>query len=248
MGLDFFDITYRVEQAFGVELTQHDVLGVVRDRDIAVGDLYDLVLKKMSLTDVARFDIQLNEQLWSDIRALLSRVAVIAEQRIELTTPLAELFPQHGRRVAWNAMRGESQYRLPELDYPLSVRLFGILLAAGVVAIEQFRIWQLPWLNGLWPLLGLLGIWMVSETYLKILSCCAPLRSRFPRSLTTAKDLYRTILSLNYDVLTQHLRQVNEVHAGQVWEQLAAILAEVLDVRIDEISFRSRMFRDLGAS
>lgn len=49
MGLDILDIQFRVEKAFGVELTHDDLFEVMRDRDILVGDLYSLLLKKLLL-------------------------------------------------------------------------------------------------------------------------------------------------------------------------------------------------------
>lgn len=35
----------------------------------------------------------------------------------------------------------------------------------AVVAIEQFQVWQIAGVWWLWPALGLLGMWMIGETY-----------------------------------------------------------------------------------
>jgi hypothetical protein len=68
MGLDLMDITFRMEEAFKIEVSKDDIFGLVRGQDIIVGDLYELVLKKLHLRDVGRHSVRLNEQLWSQMQ------------------------------------------------------------------------------------------------------------------------------------------------------------------------------------
>jgi acyl carrier protein len=247
MGLDVFDITWRVKRALGVDLSQDDLIGLVRDNDIAVGDLYDLLLQRMHLRDIGRHDLGLNFELWRQIQRMLHMVTDVPSERIELKTPLEELFPRETRRMAWDALGDACPYRLRKLDYPASVRAFGFLLAAGMVLLEQLQIWQLPAAQWVWPLLGVIGIWMFVETYLKILAICAPLRNRFPAGLTTVKELCRAVMAMNYAEICKSVEPRLGEGCPAVWHQLTDILADTLGVDSDQITFQSRLFHDLGA-
>jgi acyl carrier protein len=246
MGLDVMDIAYRVEKTFKIDLSHDDFLGLVRDKDIAVGDLYDLVLTRMHLRDAARHDIRLNYDLWRQMQRALHTVTYVPLSQIELKTPLDALFPQETRRAAWDALGETCSYRLRELDYPETVRVVGFLLAAGMALVEQLQLWQLPGVKWIWPLLGIIGIWMFVETYMKILTICAPLRTRFPAGMTTVKDLCRAVLARNYSEICQSVDVPYDERSLAIWEQLTDILVDVLSVKADEITFRSRLFRDLG--
>jgi len=246
MGLDFVDIVFRVEKAFDVSLSEDDFDALVSDRDILVGDLYDFILKKLHLHDVGRYDFGLNHALWMEMQSVLHRVAQAPPGGVELKTPLATLFPRKIRRKAWEALRAACPFRVRKLDYPKVVRTIGFLLAATVVLIEQFQIWQLPAVNWLWPLLGLLGLWMLAETYLKVLSVLAPLRTRFPSGITTVKDLCRAVLATNYVDICRDVELPQDERSLKVWQQLTQILVDVLGVDADQITFRSRLVRDLA--
>jgi acyl carrier protein len=246
MGLDVMDIAYRVEKTFKVELSLDDFDGLVRDRDIVVGDLYDLVLTRMHLRDVARHDIRLNYDLWRQMQRVLHSVTYVPLHEIELKTPLEALFPRETRREAWDALGEVCPYRIRELDYPQTVRIAGFLMAAGMALVEQLQLWQLPGVKWIWPLLGVVGIWMFVETYMKILTICAPLRTRFPAAMTTVKDLCRAVLARNYAEICQNVEVPIDERSLVIWEQLTEILVDVLSVKADEITFRSRLFRDLG--
>ncbi len=173
MGMDFLDITFRIEKAFQIELSKDDFEKLVHDNDITAGDLYDLVLRKLHLRDVGRYDLGLNRALWSDVQQVLCTVTHIPIERIQLQVPLEELMPRETRRETWDALRNTCPYRIGELEYPRLVRVLGLLIAAAVVLIEQFHLWRIPGAKWFWPVLGALGCWMVGETYLKVLSICA---------------------------------------------------------------------------
>lgn len=247
MGLDILDIQFRVEKAFGVELTHDDLFEVMRDRDILVGDLYSLLLKKLLLHDVARYDVRLNYRLWEQMQRVVQSASGAPLEQIELKTPLAVLFPRDTRRTAWETLRRECPYRLAQLDYPKAVRWAGFGLAVGMVLVEQLRIGWAAGANWLWPVLGLIGIWMVSETYLKVLWMCRPLRNSFPARMATVKDLCRTVLATNYEEICGSSEIPFDDRCLEVWRQLTGILVDALGVEADAITFRSRLFQDLGA-
>jgi acyl carrier protein len=248
MGIDLFDVTVRIEKSFQIELSDEDMRGLVRGQDIAIGDLYNLILKKKWLRDVGRYDWRLNEQLWSTMQGVLHSVTDVPLNQIELHLALESLFPRPTRRCAWDALREACPYRVKELDYPQGARVAGFLLAVGVVLIEQFQIWRMPGANWFWPLLGLLAVWMVSETYLKIMSICAPLRNRFPAGMRTVKDLCRIVMATNYVEICNRVKIPLDQRCVVIWEELVEILVAALGVDPEEVTYRSLLFRDLGAS
>lgn len=88
---------------------------------------------------------------------------------------------------------------------------------------------------------------MVFETYLKLLRVCAPLRNHFPNTMKTVKDLCRSVLSSNYAEICNDSQISLDHRCSVVWEQLVAVLVDVLGVDPGDVTFRSRLFRDLGA-
>jgi acyl carrier protein len=247
MGLDILDVTFRIEREFGVSLSQEDLEELARDRDVQVGDLYDLILTKMHLRDVGRHSVRLNHALWRDVRLVLHSVTAVPLEAIELKTPLKRLFPQKGRRTAWKKLREVCPYRIPDLDYPPVVRAVAFLLAVTMAFFELFHIWQLPWVRWLWPVLGLFSIWMLGETYVKMLAVLRPLRGSIPSRMSTVKDLCRFVLAANYQQACRNAGISFDNRSVAVWQQLTAILEDTLGVDADKVTFRARLFRDLGA-
>jgi hypothetical protein len=246
MGMDALDIVFRIEKNFQVKVSKDDFLGLVRDNDVTAGDLYSLLLQKLHLTNSGRHDYGLNLELWAEMQRLLYCVTLVPIEQIQLQTPLEQLFPRETRRETWDALRETSPYRIAELDYPPIVRWLGFLLAAAVVVIEQFHLWQIVWAKWLWPVLGILGLWMVSETYLKILSVCSSFRDRLPARMKTVKDLCRAVLAANYTQICTKTDLPVDERSLTVWEQLVEILSQALGVEPDHVTFRSRLVRDLG--
>jgi hypothetical protein len=248
MGLDLLDVKFRIEKEFHIDVSNEELLGLVRDKDIIVGDLYELLLRKMQLRDLGRHSVRLNAYLWSQVRSALHSATGVPLEQIELGLALESLFPRATRRDRWETLRDGCPYKIRELDYPMSVRVGAFLAAAGVVAIEQLQIWQIPGAKWFWHLLGLVAIWMVCETYAKVLSVCAGLRNRLPSGMTTAKELCRSVMSANYADIGKGSQIVLDERCSAVWEQLVEVLTGVLGVDSTAVTFRSRLFADLGAA
>ncbi len=246
MGIDFLDITFRIEKELGVRFRLEEWEKITRHRDVTVGDLYSLILNKLGLCDLTRNDIELNYHLWREIQSTLRVVTGLPAEEIELGTTLESLFPKPSRRETWNRLRESCPYHVRELDYPKAVRRIGFWLAVGVAFIEQFHIWQMGVAKWVWPLLGFVGIWMVSETYLKILKICTPYRTNFPSRMRTVKDLCRMILATNYREICERVEIAFDERSLAVWEKLVEILVAALSADADEIAFHSRLIHDLG--
>jgi hypothetical protein len=71
MGLDLLDVAFRVEKTFGVPLASSDFEQLVRDRDIVVSDLYELILRRVHARDTVRNDVRLNFALWEELQQQL---------------------------------------------------------------------------------------------------------------------------------------------------------------------------------
>lgn len=246
MGLDFLDIVFRIEKTFDLKLSQGDLATIARDDDVVVGDLYDFLRRKLWLRDFARNDLRLNYALWAGLQGVLCSVTQTRPEQVELKTPLATLFPRSKRRDAWEAMRDACPYRIPKLDYPAVVRFGGFVLAVAMALMEQFQFWQVPGAKWLWPLLGILGIWMLVETYTKVLWVLAPLRRRFPSGIATVKDLCRTVLATNYENICRDVEIPLDDRYVDVWEQLVGILVDALGVDREEVTFHARLVKDLA--
>src|SRR6476661_6859762 len=101
MGVDALDLVFRIEKAFEIKLSKQEFLSLVKDQDVVVGDLYDLVLAKLQLCDVGRNDFGLNFRLWAEMQAVLERVSGVKLDEIVLQMPLERLFPRPTRRFKW---------------------------------------------------------------------------------------------------------------------------------------------------
>jgi acyl carrier protein len=249
MGLDFVEVTMEIEDAFKISLGDDQFEGLINDRDILVGDLYEHILTKLHLRDVGRYSIRLNFDLWQEIRQLLSDVTGVPSHRIELKTPLETLFPRDTRTDVWERLHEASPYRIPKLDYPWIVRATAFAFTIAVVATEQFQLWQRgPGMGWLWPAAGLLGMWMFVETYAKVIAALRRYRTSFPKGMTTVKELCRTVMAANYADICHDAGLPLDDRCLEVWQKLTEILATTLDVDSDRITFKTRLFADLGMS
>ena len=132
-------------------------------RDVVVGDLYELILRKIRAHDTVRTDVRLNFAVWEELRQKIGYATGVAVDDVQLKTPLETLFPLEAGRTAWGALRVASPYRIVTLDYPgrppdraLTGGRDGP--ARGVPHLAH------PEFIRMWPILGLFGIWMFAET------------------------------------------------------------------------------------
>lgn len=249
MGVDLLDVSFRIEREWGVEVSMDDwhALGTEGQGDIEVGAIYELVLGKLGIVDFGRREVRLNEALWWEVRTLLAEVCEVPEEAIELGTPMEALFPRDCRRQRWTQLRRRCGGRLQDLDYPPGVATAGFAVAVAMVFAEIFRPWQLGGPLWLRVVVGMLGLWMFAETYLKVMDLFATFRTRIPATMPTAKELCRAVLAANYGAICREANAGREDAAAAVWERLRGIMVDALGVDGEEVTFRSRLFRDLGA-
>jgi len=245
MGLDFVEITMDLEKTLSIKLSDDDFQNLLRNGDILVGDLYDNILNQLGLHDELRYDVGLNFGLYAELRDVLHAVTEMPLASIRLDTGLAELFPRETRRDKWDVLRSDCRYRVRDLDYPVAVSICGFCLALGMVAFEQLNLMQFLGIQWLWPVLGILGLLMVTETYFKLMPLFRRLRNRLPPGMVTVKDLCRTVFDANYADICIDSELTVDPCCIAVWDKLVEILVGVLAVEADEITFRSRLVGDL---
>lgn len=251
MGLDLLDVSFRIEKEIGVQVEADDWTSLIRHNDIEVGDLYLLVLRRLHLHDVARTSLALNRHVWETIQAALSAATMVPAEWIELATPLGSLFPVGTRQEDWEAFRARCRWAVGELEYPANVVSMSWTLAITAAVIEQWQFWKWGRPPGsLWLLLGLVGLWMVVETRRKIMRCLRRWRTGLPRGLTSVKDLCRATLANNLRQLADEddAPVTIDAKAAYIWQNLRQVLADALGVDESQVTFRSRLMRDLGLS
>jgi hypothetical protein len=67
VGIDILDICFRLERVFGVKITHKDLLKLSElnaDRDVLVGDLFDLVQRTAFQNGLLDEEIDGEENLW----------------------------------------------------------------------------------------------------------------------------------------------------------------------------------------
>lgn len=126
MGLDLLEIQFRIEKTFDVKLSTTDFADLAHDRDIAVGDIYSVLLTKLRLCDVGcRNGAGRAVSRWavSGRELALARIGVsrdmdgqrnVPEGPVDLRT-LAEAFSlwdDHGQRPSPNGSGDELQGHL----------------------------------------------------------------------------------------------------------------------------------------
>lgn len=243
MGLDLVEISMQIEERFGVPFESEDYESVVTSGDVRVGDVFDLVVKKLAALEAGKRDIGLNRALCLDMQADISEVTGAPSSDIRLNTDLRELFPRSTRAALWETFQTHSQYRIPELHYPRWVSVAGVAGVPLIVLLEQLPLWQIPFIPQV--LLVLLGVAMLIETTLRLSRLMKPFRSRFPDGMRTVKQLCKAVLKRNHRSLA--IRDVYQPDANAVWPGFRDLLAETLCVEPEKITRESRLFADLGA-
>lgn len=246
MGIDLLDLNFRIERKFDVSFSQDDYLGLLVDNDIVVGDLFAAILKKKGWRDEVRNNIGLNFEAWLFVQNLVQQATGVDLDQVQLGTPLAELFPKTQRRDLWQILRDQCHYSIPELDYPPAVRPIALTVAVAAAGFDVFHLLRLPGFQWLLPLTTLVGIWILIETYVKMMSILSRWRRVFPRQMRTVKDLCRLVL---YDNVEEFCRDIDiniDRESVAAWRTLVEILCDTLGVDEDEVTPRARLVADLG--
>lgn len=255
MGMDLVEVSLDIEDRFGIFLYEDEWAAIWQNNDIRVGDLFTLIVYNVERINVAKNDIVEVQSFWSEIRSGINRATGIESDRILLSTPLAELFPVESIAQQWEILQVSIRYTLPRLRYPGALPFVGALLMIGGLILQQIQLWQLPILLNVFPVLIALGIWMLVETWLKVLRFLSRYRTRFPDGVQTVKDLCKRIQHVNPRLMAPQSHAdsvpidtpVSIESSPEVWSQLVKILVGVLGIQPSEISLDSLLIKDFRA-
>jgi hypothetical protein len=249
MGMDYFEIIFKIEEEFGVEVSIDQSRAIVRDNDIHVGDLYALILAKTQVLQNVKHDLRINFALWREIQSTVHGATGFPLGEIAPSTRLDRLFPRFHRRETWRDLAAALPYDIPGLEFPRGIRFLASLVALGVVLVELDQLRRnpaAPWIRP-FLVLCLLGVFYFAKTYTAVLT---PFRLQFPRGMKTLKDLCRSVIAKNFERLAPlDEPQISLDHRSyDLWLRLTKILAETLHVEAASITFQSRLGRDLAMS
>jgi len=251
MGLDFWDVTLRIEQEFGISLTDFGTESLPSERELEVGDLYFWLFRQLQLHDAAKRDLAFNRWHWQRMQSLLASVTQTDVESIELSTPLVTLFPRSQRCKMWEQLQRDCL--LAPLKQPPSVSCCG-LLAAGLLCVYTplallFEFHKHP-NDFLWliPLGLVISIWK-SRSILRFLEY---LWADFPKECVTVKDLCRSVLASNLTRLSEQspitLVRAETRSSLEVFNQLRAVLVDCISVDADKVTLNAKFYSDLGAA
>ena len=251
MGLDLLDIAYRIENEFELKIDPSDLEQIARNGDITVGALFELILAKLHYRERVQKSVQVNFEFWREMRATIRAATGIPVDSIELGVPLATLFPKPSRAALWSELQSECPYIVPPLEYPTLVKYLGFALALTMLAIEFFQWWRFAAIAWLGPVLWIVALLILGETYFRIVTILRPWRNAFPAGLKTVKDLCRSVLKWNFQAVCQGDRIASakmplDDRCLIAWEKLTKILVDALGVAPSDITFRARLAGDLG--
>ncbi len=149
MGVDLLDVAFRVEKMFGISMAASDFEPLVRERDIVVGDLYELILRKIRVRDIVRTDVRLNFAVWEELRQQIGIATGVAANDVQLRTPLEEAVAvwQELRQILSNALGVDIEKVM--LDSRLVADLARVEASQArhvtVTARHLAVWWQSPW-------------------------------------------------------------------------------------------------------
>jgi len=233
MGLDAVELIMTVEERFGIAILDEDA-----GRLATVGDLYKLVLAKLSGTKTDRC---LTSAAFYRLRRAFIEGLGKSRGEIGPSLDLEMILPSQGRRRKWQLLQQAARVEIPDLQFPRSlivlIAAIGTLLSAVLLYVTYVYRARSGASLALW---GVVGIVFIMYAVSKL---CAPLAVAFPDHAVTIGDLARGVLSRNYRQLAASIGGYNE---ADVWEALRGVIADQTGVEKDKVRPDARIVADLG--
>lgn len=135
MGLDGIELVIRVEESFGIKIADEEA-----SRCETVGQLYEVVLKKISTPDQNKC---LTAIMFYKIREIFVAYGNCLRKAVRPDARLEDLVPKKTRRKFWNRISNHSGMELPSLAYPLWFKWL-IFAASAVAFVAMGIIWNFP--------------------------------------------------------------------------------------------------------
>ncbi len=228
MGLDDIELVMRIEETFHVEIPE-SILFETK----TVGNFYYYLLGLMQtrMTNREGYSTHtqgrcLSSHIFYQVRRFFQKTAHISKQDFRLDQPLDQLIPWWRRRMIWEQLQKETEYKLPQLKIP------GWLLGALAILIGLLLVQLKP--DSISIALGEIFVLIVVAGLI-----AWPLAICFPVGTRTVRDLMEHILALDWRLFTP------EIHS-EIYKILLCVIEEELNVSRHHIKPESTWYGDLA--
>lgn len=230
MGLELVEIVMEVEETFGIVFSD-DAAPQIR----TVGQLHEYILECRNREKQQGCP---TGRVFREIRRVLTDTASLPKRAIRPSTQLKAILPPHTRRRVWKALRASVSGRLPGLRLPFRLGPIsaGLCVVAGIIGTATVT----PHVGGVNAVV--LG---VAATVMALLLIAFVTRSyalALPHGVVTVGDLTLAALPPGHEEAAKQ-----QMTDEEVWERLQKIVADILGVKIDDITPSARFVEDLGA-
>jgi acyl carrier protein len=230
MGLDTVELVIRVEDTFGISISDSEA-----GKIFTVGQLHSCVMAKLGQAEKPGC---LSSLAFYRARRAMTELWSVSRNKVRLETQLVELVPSDDRPSQWQQFGDSLGLRLPGLVRPFSVHtaiwfMTSILIvapASGPGPTQKLPLYVSVAGGGLFVILAY--------------QLTRPLTRQFPRHCTTVRELIEAILKLNFSRLAAEGGKWNE---KEVWDTLRSIIVEELGVKPEEVKPGARFIEDLRA-
>lgn len=241
MGLDSVELVLRIEDEFSISLPDDEVSNVK-----TVGDLYDLVLRKLDVTPSC-----LSSKAFYRTRQAITDCLAVPRRSVRPSTDLGELLPEKSRNALWDQISGRTSLQFPRLRLPKRWRNRFLALSIAAAAMIVISIWiaSRNWFDSSHEFASFLAAFVLCAVlaglFSQIVIRFTPhLANELP--VTTVGELARTVLTLNHDEFAPPAPEDTTLSKEYVWTRIVGIFCDQLQVEPEEVVPTASIAQDLG--
>ena len=215
MGMDLYELVLRIEDDFGIDITNEEAATVV-----TVEDLWRIVAGKVKPRRCA------TSAAFYSIRRGFMETTRCARAEIRPGTPLEALLPWRRRGRLWNDLGRRMNRPLPRLEYSWPVEWLLILSGFATAAVTA-RMLPNSFLNP--AVVLILGMLMGFS----LRGIARPLATQFPPGLASVGDLARSAAPIEGTDLWEAYRRIVADQLGLAVDDITPSASFVDDLRVD---------------
>lgn len=254
MGIDLIDLSFRIKNGLGVDLSLADWNALAQDQDISVKDLYALILFRRNLKPTGTpVDSTVSESVWQRVHSNILAKTAKPTETITPQSHIMELFPDIACEEAWRKVQEGLEWQLPPLQLAehnqrLIQRWHSI---RNILAATSYTVVILVAFTG--QIAVAVGA-ALSSLVLLVLGailldqCQQRMPKELPDDVVTLKDLCSRIEQSYGWTIPVRPNLHEEARRQREWEQLKLILVNGLGVDPEEVTYEAKLIRDLGAA
>lgn len=233
MGLDTVELVLRVEDTFGISISNSEAAEI-----FTVGQLHSCVLKKVGEAEKPGC---LSSLAFYRTRRAMMQTFGIQRNDVRPESLITELVPSDDRQLRWRHLGDSIGLKLPDLVLPASLHaalwVFAppLLITVGGIALFQL----LPFYAAIPAIVLSVILFLIAGVRLT-----RPFANRIPGDCVTVRDLVEAIRRLNFNRLAADSRTW---HEREVWDTLRSVIVDELGVTPDEVRPEARFIQDLRA-